>query len=203
MSRYHRRNDIWPADNLAVHVWHLVAALEEVADLAEASKSVEAAEAKATVIKKALVELKSFDDLISEFQVTLRVDTGLQLTDAERAALESGLRAYHQAVQPERKLLAEIRNTIAAHRRSLRGNQQRERFAKNFQAWGEWEQTLVRLEQQCTLERWLKVINAAVAFRNVVAETSPGSWFSITGNGAIRMFVPLKTDLDGTSGSTG
>lgn len=198
MSRYHRRNDIWPANNLAVHVWHLVAALEDVADLAEASKRVEATEAKAALVKKALVELKSFDDVISEFQAMLRADAGFQLTDAERATLESGLQAYHRAVQPEREMLADIRNTVGAHRHSLPDDRQRQRFAKDLQAWGEWEQHLVGLEQQCTLERWLNVINASVAFRNLVAETSPGSWFSITGDGAIRMFFPLRTDLGGS-----
>ncbi len=193
MSRYHRKNDIWPADNFAAHVWHLVAALEDIADLVEASKIVEGAEAKATLIKKTLIELKSFDELVGEFQATLRADAAGQLDDNQRASLESALRTYHRAIQPERELLGDIRNTLAGHRHSLPDERQRERFARDFRAWGEWEQRLVSLEQECTLGRWLSVINAAVAFRNIVVETSPGSWFLITEGGG-QLFIPLRIE---------
>jgi len=194
MSRYLRKNDLWPADKFAAHVWHLVAALEDVVDLVEAStRNVEGAEARAVLMKKALVELKSFDEVVGELQQTLRGEEGRQLFDSQRAELEAALAAYHRAVQLSRKLLADVRNTLAGHRHSLPDDRQRRRFGRDFQAWGEWEQHLVDLEQQCSLRRWLNVINAAIALRNEVVEIGPGSWFSIHGDG-IRFFLPLRMD---------
>jgi hypothetical protein len=198
MSRYLRSQALWPSDKFAVHVWHMVSAMEDAADLVEASRRIDHPERKAALLKKALVELKSFDDLVSEFQATLRAQSGAQLPKTIRAHLQQALTAYHRSVEPSRRVLGDIRNTLGAHRRGLPRDTERKRFAKDFEAWGEWEQHLVDLEKQCTLERWIGVINSAIGLLNAITAQSPGSWFAVHGDG-LRLYFPLEPDdIDGT-----
>ena len=194
MSRHHRANNLWPADELAVQIWHLVAALEDIADLIEASKLIAAAGSRTALVKKALVELKSFDDLIGTFQRVIR--TSDRVPTKDRDVVVAALSEYHRTVEPSRELLADIRNTVGAHRRSLPDDGQRSGFGKDFRAWGAWEHQLADLESKCTLEIWLSPINAAIALRNTVVGTGLGSWFTI-GSEDMRFYVPLTLETPG------
>jgi hypothetical protein len=192
MSRYHRCEGLWPSDIFAVHVWHTVAALEDTLDLVEASKAVASEAARTALIKKALVELKAFDDLVAEFGTSLRGEQTAQLDSGSRIRLEQAVKNYHRAVQPSRGLLADIRNTLGAHRRGLPGDGERKRFGSDFRAWGEWEQRLASLEAECTLSRWIDFVNSAIALRNEIARESPGAWFSFGADGEFRLFFPIR-----------
>jgi hypothetical protein len=194
MSRHHRRLDIWPADKFAVHVWHLVASLEDVRDLVEAAKAVASDHIRASLIKKALVELKSFDELVGELQTTVRTSDVADLENEGRLRLDAALTEYQRTLAPRRKLLTHIRNTLAGHRRALPDERQRKRFGTKFRAWGEWEQLLVGLERQCTLLEWVGSINAAISLGNVVIEVCPGQWFSTHEEDAVRLYMPLRPE---------
>jgi hypothetical protein len=191
MSRYHRDKGLWPSDIFAVHVWHIVAALEDIVDLVEASKAVAREAARTALIKKALVELKAFDDLVAEFENSLRSEQAAQLDSGSRIRVEEAVKNYHRAVQPSRADLADIRNTLGAHRRGLPGEGERKRFGSDFRAWGEWEQHLASLEAKCTLSRWIDFVNSAIALRNGIARETPGAWFSSGAGGELRLFFPI------------
>jgi hypothetical protein len=192
MSRQQRSKGIWPADVYAVHVWHLSAALEDIQTLARASEAATDPLDRVALIKKMLVELKSFDgELVPKLEETVKTSTPGSVTAEERKSLIQAIGSYHRAVQPGRELLANIRNVVGAHRRGLPEEADRKKFGSDFVAWGAWEQQLVELEAKCELSVWLDFVNAAIALLNEVLQQVRGSWFSIRGN-ELRQYVPLR-----------
>ncbi|XXT21158.1 hypothetical protein WME94_06265 [Sorangium sp. So ce429] len=201
MSRHHRKLGVWPADDVARVVWHLVASLDDAVDLSEASKLVPSADVSVALIKKALVEFASFDDVVRELsQVTMKTD----LPESVRAALRDALRDYNRSIDPSRKLLRDIRNTIAAHRTSQPGPPEQKKHGSAFNSWGEWEQRMVELEAQCARERWVDPFNAAIDLRNVLGRHALGSWVSTDGT-AVTFYMPFgcssRTDIGITDDS--
>jgi hypothetical protein len=193
MSRHRRKKHLWPSDDLAVHIWHMVAVTDDIADLVEASKLVREPDAKVAMIKKALVDLKSFDDLVAELRRTLYAKPNPPMPESAVAPLKDALHDYDKELEPSRDLLAKIRNNLGAHRRGLPGDKERKKFKTDFLAWGEWEQILNDLEAECTLDRWTAALNAAVRLRNLVTKLGLGSWYSINGD-EMRLYFPLGFD---------
>lgn len=193
MSRHHRKKDLWPSDDIAVHIWHMVAVTEDIADLVEASKLVRQPDAKVALIKKALVDLKSFDDLVGGLRRTLYSRPNPPTPESAVASLKDGLHDYDKDLDPSRDLLARIRNNLGAHRRGLPGDKERKKFKTDFTAWGEWEHTLNDLEAACTLDQWIAALNAAVRLCNLVTNLGLGTWYSISGN-KMRFYLPLGFD---------
>jgi hypothetical protein len=169
----------------------MVAVTEDIRDLVEICKLVSDSDAKATLVEKILVDLKSFDDLAEELRTTLYKAPGPELPLPVVSELKDALRVYDKAIDGSRELLAKIRHNLGAHRRGLPGADERKRFELDFKAWGEWEQTLRDLEASCTLDRWIAEINAAICLRNSVTELGLGAWFSFEG-GEFRPCFPVR-----------
>lgn len=194
MSRQQRRKNIWPSDEIAVHLWHVAAALEDINDLVGAWKATPTPDAKVAVCKKLLVELKALDEeLLPKLQNAIREGKGVAPRDADREQALAAFSVYHRAVQPSRKLLADIRNTFGAHRRALPDDGDRKNYGNDFASWGAWEHHLIDLEKHCTVERWLEFINAAIALRNELKDRLPGTWYTFEGD-SLRLFTPIRID---------
>jgi hypothetical protein len=174
---------------VATHVWQLAASVEEVVDLSELSK-LAPAQMRVTVVKKMLVELRSFDEAVKEFQRLVKSEDA-SLTEAQRDRLKREIGTYRRRLQPSYALLNDIRNTLASHRRALPDERDRRTFKSDFDSWGAWEQHLDKLEQQCVLERWIDAVNAAIALRNAVVEEALGTWFSVKA-GELQLFFPIS-----------
>ena len=188
MSRQLRKQGMWPADELARSVWHLAASLEDAVDLYEASKLVKTSEASVAIIKKALVELASFNDVVGELTGAV---ASADLSVDSRMALHQALRDYNRIIEPSRKLLTDIRNTIGAHRTAQPGPPEQKKHKSTFDAWGEWEQRMLELESQCTRENWVDSFNAAIELRNIVGQYALGSWFE-TDSAGVKFYMPLR-----------
>ena len=188
MSRKHRKQGLWPADDVTQTVWHLVGALEDTVDLFQASKATTSTETSVALIKKALVEFVSFNDLVGEFAaVTAKAD----ISEESRTVLRDALRKYNRTLEPSRQLLTTIRNTIAAHRTGQPGPSEQKKHGMTFEAWGAWERRMLDLEAECTRERWVDVFNAAIELNNAIAQLALGSWFSADGE-SITFYHPLR-----------
>lgn len=191
MSRHLRKQGIWPGDALARVIWQLAGALEDAADLFDASKRAESDESSLALMKKALAEFCSFDDIVGQLRSVVREVGNDKLADDLCQEILKGLRAYDVEVEPSRKLLRDIRNTIGAHRTGFPGAREAKRFGQDFSVWGAWEQHLGELENHCKRERWVEVLNAGITLRNLVTDTGVGHWYSTSGD-IITLHVPIR-----------
>lgn len=149
-------------------------------------------ESSVALMKKALVEFCSFEDVVGELRRVIRETDGHELPPDACRKISQSLRTYDIAVQPSRELLRTIRNTLAAHRTGFPGERESRRFGEDFKAWGAWEQQIVELESHCNRERWVDALNAAIVLRNVVADEGIGHWFSSQGN-TFKAFIPIRS----------
>lgn len=118
MTRRLRHRGLWPGDLVTTYVWHILAVAEDMADLVQVARSIESLDAKRAVMKKALVDLKTFAELVDDLRTEIPGNR-ITLDDERKAAITDALSAFAQLLEPNRKMLIRIRDNLGAHRRGL------------------------------------------------------------------------------------
>ncbi len=164
--------------------------LEDINELLVSHDLSSSEQGRFTLLRYALVALHSFDELASRFQAGLRTGKFGKLEAGDETRLLDALSIYHRELDPFRSDLAAIRHTLGAHR-GVPSGKERKRFGKQFDAWGEWESTLVALEAKCGRSRWQVALEAAFSVHNTITQVDLGQWYSTHGN-MFRLYTPIR-----------
>lgn len=187
MNREKREKGVWPGNLYASYLWLADGLWDDMCALVETYNASENDEVRMAIARHVLIDLDSLDDLIREFHGHIRKEEVNKLKAADKERLEKAFGEYFRRAQPYKSSLKDVRNHLGAHRDGIL---KRMKKAGSL-AWGEWEQWLVQLENNCVLSKWNGVFGAIRDLIETLTHFNLDQWFSVSEGGHLGFHLPL------------
>ena len=175
----------------ARYLWLAYGLWEDLLALNQAYKNMTDNDIKIVIVRHMLVDFDSLDTLLREFLKHIKDHELGKLNAKDTERMLDAITTYTKVVEPQRKILKEIRNNLGADRTGPMKRAKTTGVMSSYE-WGSLEHFLVDLEARCDLSQWVNIFNAALNLLIVLKDYNLDAWYSVSGDNEIEQFFPIQ-----------